>query len=941
MRVTTASAGTGKTTALTLRVLDLIRSGTPLRRIASVTFTRASAAELRQRIRDALQQAVTTRAYMHLEFTDDELPFLEEALRESTGSVMTTIHGFMGVVIRLVAPSLMVDPGLRVLEAWEGNRMFEQEMTTLLALADEDGTHPAHDVYNVLREAAVDIPATLMSLFNARQLAPDLASAGTPLNDALKSLYEQVYERFSHRLGTTLVAPAEVERKAIKAAQHKYAATRIASRFRHVLVDEYQDVNPMQASFFEALEAAGVTIEVVGDPKQSIYLFRNADVEMFRQALQHGHEGDALTTSYRHSRVLTRFLNKLTHAMGEASYGFSTSEAPEITAARDEFGNLEIHYVTGTGGLAELRRTEAQVMAERLHAEHNNGTPWNDMAVLVRGGSAMITLAAGLDQAGVPYVMTQGKQYYQRQEVIDIIAALRVATRPRPQDWLVFLRGPYANLKPEHIADAMHDDKPGEHLRQFHPELAERIDKIRDIASGYPGDVLADLSHARIIHGQSLLEMMTRPARDNVTHLARTLSKSQPVSLSHLIDELERLSSQTEASDMPQAADAVQISTIHSSKGLEWPVVGVFDLGAHPGPNQDPISVDPNGKAFALRGTDPFDGIVKARKELEQQEAYRLLYVAVSRARDRMILTGSYARRQGPLLAALNAAEFGPDQPTTKQRGFTLQHHEHDPANLPNAESTQPQGSVAPISGLIPAPWTGKTFESLPMPPVNSPTRHKNKQDQAQPLPGTRSEQPALAWTGDAEPQAIALDEDEIPDRARVIGTLAHYGISVGWHPDNPDHVKALNSQSLLHPYTKDDKQELVNEILDMLRNYHALIAAGELTAPSDSDEHIPEIPVQLARGGTVWTGIIDRLYRVGNDWVLEDYKTDGQIKPERYHFQLGLYAHAVERLKGVRPKVQLVYVRRNKVVPLEDAALREAFEGALPEPPEPAAAQA
>src|SRR5690606_32441923 len=283
-------------------------------------------------------------------------------------------------------------------------------------------------------------------------------------------------------------------------------------------------------------------------------------------------------------------------------------------------------------------------------AARERGYEWRDMAVLCKGGNALKILTAGLDAVGVPYVLTRGKNYYQRQEVVDLASALRIATRPRVSDWYAFLRSAFVNLPPASIKEIVkHEEDRFAFVRDHYPQVWQRILELRKIAARHPADVLADLAHERLIDGMSFMETLALPARDNVTHLTRVLTKTEPASVSHLIDELERLSGQTEASDMPQAADAVEITTIHSSKGLQWPVVGVFDLGLHHRFQPDPVEVDPTRKAFALQGTPEFEAISKARVDLERQELYRLMYVAVSRAENEMILTGAYAKKQGPL----------------------------------------------------------------------------------------------------------------------------------------------------------------------------------------------------------------------------------------------------------------------------------------------------
>ena len=89
-------------------------------------------------------------------------------------------------------------------------------------------------------------------------------------------------------------------------------------------------------------------------------------------------------------------------------------------------------------------------------------------------------------------------------------------------------------------------------------------------------------------------------------------------------------------------------------------------------------------------------------------------------------------------------------------------------------------------------------------------------------------------------------------------------------------------------------------------------------------------LPTRNAGLDTVWEGVIDRLYLAGGEWILEDYKTDREMRPERYHFQLALYRRAIREAWGLEARAQLVFLRFGKVVPLEPELLEEAFERGL-----------
>ena len=132
-----------------------------------------------------------------------------------------------------------------------------------------------------------------------------------------------------------------------------------------------------------------------------------------------------------------------------------------------------------------------------------------------------------------------------------------------------------------------------------------------------------------------------------------------------------------------------------------------------------------------------------------------------------------------------------------------------------------------------------------------------------------------------------------------------------------------------MFPFSDDEKTAAVAEVAELLAVYESLLGR-ELPALASRTEDQAEVPLALPHGGTVWQGVIDRFYCADGVWYLEDYKTDLEVRPERYSFQLALYARVLRQVRGIEPVAQLVYLRARKVmrVPLEvlEAALEDVF---------------
>src|SRR6056297_1733351 len=677
VKVRVASAGTGKTTSLVARFLTLIGQGEPLRRLAGVTFTRSAAAELRERVGAGLREILSEGTYLGdlVVAPGDARPRYEEALRELDGATLATIHGFMALGLRLSAPIVGLDPDFGSLPEWEAQAVLEEELEGILLVAEEPG-HALHAAATRLGDRAAPL---VVEAFRQRSLAERIEAAPDDPDAAdVVALYRAAYGRFEARTGASRLAPSEIERRALALTRSPQALARLASRAPRVVVDEYQDVNPLQGRFFAALEAGGVQVEVVGDPKQSIYGFRHADVSVFRRALATGEVQAPLTESRRHARLIVRFLNALTRELSARDWGFGPDEAPEVQGAgaqREARGRVEVHWVHGGSRIGDLRPTEAQVLAERLVAAHRRGRPWREMAVLARTHHGLERVRAALQAAGAPAVLRQGRGYYERTEIRDLVTALKVGIEPDPASLATWLRGPFGGLPPGAIDRILLFEAPVDAVKAEHPEVAERLERTRAAVGGTPLDALRTLVRAPMIDGRRFVELLSGRQRENVDALLFEVAERPPGELEVLLERLDLLSRQAkEAGDVPVAGEGIALVTVHGSKGLEWPLVAIHDLGASDRPR--PRASQLEDGHLHLPGGAGFAGAAAANAERERQEGFRLLYVAASRARDELILTGSVTER-GPegWAQVLDVMGMAPGAPERARDDFVLQVH--------------------------------------------------------------------------------------------------------------------------------------------------------------------------------------------------------------------------------------------------------------------------
>jgi ATP-dependent exoDNAse (exonuclease V) beta subunit len=286
------------------------------------------------------------------------------------------------------------------------------------------------------------------------------------------------------------------------------------------------------------------------------------------------------------------------------------------------------------------------------------------------------------------------------------------------------------------------------------------------------------------------------------------------------------------------------------------------------------------------------------REQMHLQAASSLLYVGASRARDVLLLSGSVKQGKPTGWAeALSQIGFGPEAVAYERSDYVQQTHAY--RYVPEYEPTHQNKTVE-----IP-PWLDQTFAPNPYPPLFSPSALKKEEAAPLPLPD--------------------LEEgEEVPGRARAVGTLVHYAIGQNWNLAEQEQKDNLEAQEVMFPFDPSERDSIMAEVGELLASYERLKGSA---LPWPRDEDYPEYPLVLPLSHTVWQGVIDRLYRVGQEWYLEDYKTDLEVDPQRYHLQLALYREAIHRAWNIEPQVRLVYLRFGELHEIGEGELRAALD--------------
>jgi len=415
----------------------------------------------------------------------------------------------------------------------------------------------------------------------------------------------------------------------------------ISGRFEHVLMDELQDTNRLQWRLVNLLRTSFFG---VGDINQSIYGFRYADPEVFAeyrdQLRSSGAEIDELKENHRSRAEILATVS----AMLDDQPGIE----PRSLEAHAKFEPVSVAVQRLVGRGEEAQDVEAGLVASRIrHFKDSGEFDYRDIAVLVRTLGSTAPFERAFDRLGIPFLLTGGRTFLEARETRDLLALLAALVNPLDEIPLVgVLRGPLVGLSDHQIHQMGREG--------WRAEFERRFGRVRELAGLVAPDRLIAMALDQCGYTRGLSER----ARANVEKLLAWLRREfrdRPRPLAELLEDLEALRWTQSAAEAPppEAGDVVRMMTIHAAKGLEFPVVFVSAL--HRGPDKrKPVIAVSRDLGLGVKWRNPVTGqgcsdsahraLVAQMERHEDAEENRLLYVAMTRAQDRLIL--SYAERK-------------------------------------------------------------------------------------------------------------------------------------------------------------------------------------------------------------------------------------------------------------------------------------------------------
>ncbi len=526
----------------------------------------------------------------------------------------------------------------------------------------------------------------------ARFRARCAAVAARPVRDLLDQLleaYGRHYERRKRQASGLDFEDLELITRRLLASDSELRE-RYASRFARIMVDELQDTNRVQLELIESI--ATDNLFTVGDAQQSIYGFRHAEVELFErrgERLEAAGARETLQTNFRSrpeilaainaafaTELGARFRPLLAGRESAAAASSAPEEPPVELVLVDKGADWDLDGVASPWRLAEAR-----ALADRVTELVAAGHALKDIVVLMRATTDMRAYERALERRGLATYVIGGRGYWSHPQIVDLVAYLRALANPRDEESLYgVLASPLVGISLDALvvlaaASRGSERDPWWLLREPRGELDELEDedrrKLETFTAWFAAERdgaarrgIEELIDSALVRSGYDLAMLAMPGGRrrlaNVRKLMRLGRRHEDTHgpdlrgfLELIADREAARASESRESEAPmegEGLDAIRLMTIHRAKGLEFPVVVVADLGRSVRPSSELVRVTADGRLgirIARAGGSgresalDYAAIGEEQKQAMEAEERRLFYVAMTRARERLVLSGA------------------------------------------------------------------------------------------------------------------------------------------------------------------------------------------------------------------------------------------------------------------------------------------------------------
>jgi ATP-dependent helicase/nuclease subunit A len=912
--IISAPAGSGKTEKLARRYINLLESGNAPEKILAITFTEKAAAEMKKRILDILLMEKRTLFNQIM----DTIPLMR----------ITTIHAFCRKLITRFAPELSLDPSVDVLDDFAAVQLWSESVydafrsekdnpSVFFSYLKLKGIKGWSSLFRVLETIHGKRP---YAEFLSEQPYSDLA----PEERILLEIYHRCLENYTEKKQQIRAIDFnDMEILAYRAISSNPEWSNILYAFDehtdHILVDEFQDTSSLQWKIINKLteewrsglgakRSAGITptIFIVGDKKQSIYLFRGANVSLFDKVRNDFTEwfGNEFffheeKENYRSLPKLVDFSNALfVQIMKASAEPWKTAYAP-FEATREGNGMVELILIDYDENTKMTRVGEALLLARRINMIVNNidislqdgmrKCRLSDIAILLRNRTHLSAFETALRENHIQFVIEKGIGFYDEPEVAVAREFISFLIDP-DDDFSLFevLRSPLFGFTESMLTPLLTGRKRTlfENLRNSSSKRCRKAyDTLSQLCLRAHRMPLSLILEDFLSDSGSWSVFYERQRNANIKKFLRILEDYETNNLS-FVEIKEKLiqskkSNEAKANVNTEHINAVKIMTIHGAKGLQFPVVFLPFLDESIAAKSDPVFLDEVDTTVRFAYEEDSrkrknNDLFKLGREKQDEEEKRLFYVAVTRAQDHLFLSGAIKKEDGTVLK------------TKGRLGFM---EEAFPGSVSEAKS-------------YPGYFDVRQERELAASSREASARldHDTQRFFSEPVYSEK-----IDLTVDAEEWVDVTGDSAVQTRHGEhwieLGSIFHrlfeeLSKNIIAYKDLNQRIRKLVLNQISLKDRSDQHIQLIQNDFKKLEDAGLL---REIIMPADNA--YAELPFVLQKGRKIYKGRIDRIVLRDNTASVYDYKTfpisDSEVPKlkEQYRFQMTIYREAAEEL--------------------------------------------
>ncbi|MGI9667390.1 MAG: ATP-dependent DNA helicase [Acidimicrobiia bacterium] len=908
-----AGAGTGKTTTIVERLARAVANGADPARALGITFTNKAADELRYRLRMTIPERADGREVE-----------------------VATYHGFaaglldeFGAHIGHPAGAQLMDEAhrselaIRVLREYDGDLL---DLTALPQRRDE------------LLMLASNMRDNLVTAKRVRADAPSDPDATWQKRLALVDAVEE-FEAAKVALG--LIEYGDLLRLAVEIVEnHPEVVAEVRSRYDMVLLDEYQDTDPVQRRLLRELFGDGTSVTAVGDTDQTIYEWRGASIENFEEFPNDFPQAEGgetatlpLSINRRSDRSIIEMANLVKTELPDAG-----GAAPLVASPSAADGTIVAAWLNSESD-------EADWIARDILVRHSNGVPYAEIAVLCRKRDGMRPIADAFRAAGIPYSVGSMGELLNVPEITDLVAWLSVLADPSDEASLLrILTGGRYRLGMSEVAalirsrpaktstliDAVLADDVGTRLEgadfdeKAHESASSFASVYRELFVQCQAMTVAATLEALLTALDYWAEVAVLPearattTRININRFSDLTERWRPLdgapSLAGYLRYLDALdesgrAEELDAAELP-AEDAVRILTAHGAKGLEWDEVYIPALSSKIFPSSVIRYYDPIDSHVALpysmqltgstmSSVDQTSDVKERKRQLKirhDHQEWRLAYVAVTRARHRLVFTGHvwHADNVKPRTPS-ELLTLALESPATE-----LDRVLDEPGPRPEPPEYVP--TPLPPDPLFDVSWSDALRNT-----VDRPEWAEEAFPEVAAAVDKKSEQLNIEFEGLSDPAAADTERPFATSVTNLVA-LKQCPLKFKWiHHDRLPRKPRLSARKGTEFHRRAELHNLGVLALDDAQDvtYDSPSSEGAVepsvdpwnvfTASRFSKEHpmLVETPFEITLDGRTLRGKVDAVYGTPDRWEIVDYKSGAPSPSTSKTVQLQAYAVA------------------------------------------------